>query len=78
MDNYIYIYLKINKETGEMIDMSKDIQLDKNIREEIIEVYKKLNITSNKKQNFNSPYSEISYYNYSERSILDNSTYARI
>lgn len=78
MDDYLYIYLKINKETGEVIDMSRNIELDKNIRDEIIEVYRKLNITSNKKTSSYSPYSEFSHYNYNERSSLDNSTYARI
>lgn len=78
MEDYIYVCLKINKKTGEVSVMEKNIEQDKNIRREILDVYKKLNINSNSKKSFYSHYSELSNYNYEERTILDNSTYARI
>lgn len=78
MDDYIYICLKISKKTGEIENMSRSVEHDQNVRKEIRDVYKKLNITSNNNHYGYMHYSGFSHYDYNERTSLDNSTYARI
>lgn len=70
------IILEID-ENGNVSIMSKDnIGLDGTILDEIVNVYKKLNITKNK--NTNRDYSGIYKYDYSKKSSLDINSYANV
>lgn len=71
------IILEID-ENGDVSIMSKDnIGLDGTILDEIVNVYKKLNITE-KNKNTNRDYSGIYKYDYSKKSSLDVNSYANV
>lgn len=78
MDNYIYITLRINNINGEVEVMStKNVMEKKDIKKDIFDVYKLLNIpmkSIEKKDN----YQKVTKYDYSQRSSLDINTYAKI
>ena len=78
MDDYIYVALKINKETGEVIDMVKDRKIDKALLDEVLKLYEKLGISYGKDINHGDIYKKYSKYDYSKRTTLDNSTFAKI
>ena len=77
MDEYIYIMLKINRNTGEVENMSKEVTSDNRLMKEILDVYKKLNIDY-KKENQNNEFEKYTKYNYNERSSMTTTTYAKI
>lgn len=71
------IILEIN-ENGDVAIMGKErINLDKNILDDIMETYKKLNILD-KNKDTNKDYSDIFRYDYSKKSSLDINSYANI
>lgn len=71
------IILEID-ENGDISIMSKDnIGLDGTILDEIVNVYKKLNITE-KNKNTNRDYSGIYKYDYNKKSSLDVNSYANV
>lgn len=71
------IILEIN-ENGDVSIMSKDkIKLEKSILDEIIDTYKKLDI-SEKYMNTSKEYDKIFKYDYSKKSSLDINSYANV
>lgn len=77
MDEFIYVMLKINKNTGEIENMSSKVTSDKKLMKEILDVYDKLDINYNKEIN-NEEFQKYTKYNYSERSSMTTTTYAKI
>lgn len=77
MNGYTYITLEINNENGEVKIMGMKNSLKKNNTQEIIDVYKILNIPTGKKNEYNG-YEKVSRYDYSQKSTLDTNTYATI
>ncbi len=76
-DKYFYIILKIDKETGEIENMSNNRTNNTKLMKDILEVYRKLDINykSNNNDNVIKQYTK---YNYNERSILEENTHAKI
>lgn len=77
MDEYICVMLKINKNTGEIENMSSKVTSDNKLMKEIFDVYNKLNINY-KKTSDNEEFQKYTKYNYNERSSMTTTTYAKI
>lgn len=77
MKKYTYVVLEINNINGEVKIMDKKNSLKIDNIQEILDVYKILNIPTEKQEQNNS-YEKVSRYDYNQRSTLDINTYARI
>lgn len=77
MDSYTYIVLKINNINGDVEVMNKTNTSKKESMKDILDIYKLLNISvkDNKKTD---GYIRVSKYDYSQKSLLDINTYAKI
>lgn len=77
MNEYIYLVLKIKKETGEVEIMEGRSASDIDLMKEIIDVYHKLGINyKNESQDYD--FKKYTKYNYNERSFMTTSTYSEI
>ena len=76
MNEYVYLILKIKKETGEVEIMENKSASNISLMKEIIDVYHKLDINYKKGQNDN--FEKYTKYNYNERSSMTTTTYAEI
>ena len=77
MNEYVFLLLKINKETGDVEIVENKSTSSINKMKEILDVYHKLNIdykSKGKEGNFE----RYTKYNYNERSSMTSTTYAKI
>lgn len=77
MNEYIYLILKIKKETGEVEIMGNKSASDISLMKEIIDVYHKLDINY-KNESKHDDFEKYTKYNYNERSSMTTTTYAEI
>ena len=77
MNEYIYVILKIRKETGEVEIMGNKSASNSSLMKEIVEVYHKLDINY-KSEKPNNTFEKYTKYNYNERNLTTTTTSAEI
>ena len=77
METYTYINLRINNLNGEVEVMGTKNVVKRNTMKDILELYKMLNIPTKNNKKIDE-YEKVSKYDYSQKSSLDISTYAKI